>query len=1009
MMKRISVMLTAVVLAVTAMGYSIPSLQTSGEVQLNRWVGAHGSGMLTKAFAKAKAENRPILMGFINHTSSGGGCSHCAEWINKCILTSAWNNYIATRPMVLIMFNLPDLGESKYMNYYFKYINPNGGQYPGIALYNANGSKNQVLNNTNVYKVTYKHGDQFRAWLTNRGVTEAVMSSVQLDSTTKTVSEAGTLNFNVTRSGKSGNVTVTLTASKGTISPSTYTWTATEGAKSFTYTPVANNTGYDRAYNVTVTMRVSSTVQTKTLGSTTKTITVKDKDVKMTLAEFIAANPAFSGLTSTGDVDWFVDQNNVLRSAETANGKTASLEFEATDAGTLTAEMTVLEGTGTVSIERENAASGGNATTHAVQFTGEDTGGDGEGTGGDGEGTGGDGEGTGGDDPPVVAPEVTAVIEAIDAIGEVVYTDECKGKIDAAREAYDALTDEQKEQVTNYETLTTAEAAYSELAVPPAPTTVSKVIGLSDNEVVKFTGTSTADGTIFALSKRMFTAFAKPVIKTPMKGAAIQLDDLKNGKKEKVDFSWTAVDKADGYRVVTEYGGKQYGPVETDGTTLNALDNQLFQVAHGAVGEVKVTVYAHIPSEEFDEGESWVDSDSLSFYVVDKPIFVNPNQTSVSMYTKVAMRIDASATSSKKITYSATGLKAIGLKIDPATGIISGTPTKSGTFTIKVTATTSDGSSTRYITLVVSAAKTLKSKVSGLVFTGDSTLKGTVEMTVSTVGKFKAKLATPSKKNVSGTVNVGEDGKLQFSGGGLSVKRGASVTGVWTGTYNGMKIVARDLTTAKSYAGLYTATLMNDNFTRVGFTSMKVLKTGKLHVKGTMPNKKGASVSTSAFRLSSSEAAAAGIAMPNGVSEGAFFPIFKTGSTSLRGIGVLASNGTVASPGTVTWKGGKMSATMNYSGGKLVKSFSAFAGKTFKVYKGGAQVASYRLTSSFGFSGVKASVAKTAPKPNTDLFTAKVKIGGKVITMKGAAAPKVGRAAAVGAANGSYYYGVVTE
>lgn len=991
MMKRISVMLTAVVLAVTAMGYSIPSLQTSGEVQLNRWVGAHGSGMLTKAFAKAKAENRPILMGFINHTSSGGGCSHCAEWINKCILTSAWNDYIATRPLVLIMFNLPDLGENTYLKYYQKYI-AQSGSYPGIALYNANGSKNQVLNNTNVYKVTYKHGDQFRAWLTSRGVTEAVMSSVQLDSTAKTVSEAGTLNFNVTRTGKSGNVTVTLTASRGTISPASYTWTATEGAKSFTYTPVANNAGYDRAYNVTVTMKVSSTVQTKTMGSTTKTITVKDKDVKMTLAEFIAANPAFSGLTSTGDVDWFVDQNNVLRSAETASGKKASLEFEAVDAGSLTAEMTVLEGTGTVSIERENAV---NAPKQAVRFAGEAP---------------GDTivEGDAKSDPEV-AQEVAAVIDAINAIGEVVDTDECKEKIDAARAAYNELTDEQKEQVTNYDTLTAAEAAYGEFAVPPAQTTVSKVIGLSDEEVVTFTGTSSADGTIFALSKRTFTAFAKPVIKTPIKGAAIQLDDLKNGKKEKVDFSWTAVDKADGYRVVTEYGGKQYGPVETDGTTLNALDNQLFQTAHGAVGEVKVTVYAHIPASEFDEGESWVDGDPLSFYVVDKPIFVNPNQTSVSMYTKVAMRIDASATSSKTITYSATGLKAIGLKIDPATGIISGTPTKSGTFTIKVTATTSDGSSTRYITLVVSAAKTLKSKVSGLVFTGDSTLKGTVEITVSTVGKFKAKLATPGKKNISGTVNVGEDGKLQFSGSGLSVKRGASVTGVWTGTYNGMKIVARDITTAKGYAGLYTATLMNDNFTRVGFTSMKVIKTGKLTVKGTMPNKKGASVSTSAFRLSAAEAAAAGIAMPNGVSEGAFFPLFKTGSTSLRGIGVLASSGTVASPGTVTWTGGKMSGTMNYSGGKLVKSFSAFAGKTFKVYKGGAQVASYTLTSSFGFSGVKAAVAKTAPKSNTDLFTAKVKIGGKVVTMKGAAAPKVGRAAAVGAVGGSYYYGVVTE
>ncbi len=40
-------------------------------------------------------------------------------------------------------------------------------------------------------------------------------------------------------------------------------------------------------------------------------------------------------------------------------------------------------------------------------------------------------------------PTVTAVIDAIDAIGEVEYTDECKQKIDDARDAYDAL-DEQK-------------------------------------------------------------------------------------------------------------------------------------------------------------------------------------------------------------------------------------------------------------------------------------------------------------------------------------------------------------------------------------------------------------------------------------------------------------------------------------------------------------------------------------------------------------------------------------
>ena len=58
------------------------------------------------------------------------------------------------------------------------------------------------------------------------------------------------------------------------------------------------------------------------------------------------------------------------------------------------------------------------------------------------------------------ADEVAALI---DEIGGVEYTDECKAKIDEARAAYDALTDEQKELVENYEVLTAAEEKYAEL------------------------------------------------------------------------------------------------------------------------------------------------------------------------------------------------------------------------------------------------------------------------------------------------------------------------------------------------------------------------------------------------------------------------------------------------------------------------------------------------------------------------------------------------------------------
>lgn len=56
-----------------------------------------------------------------------------------------------------------------------------------------------------------------------------------------------------------------------------------------------------------------------------------------------------------------------------------------------------------------------------------------------------------------------AVIAKINAIGDVEYTTESKALIDAAREAYDALTEGQQNLVTNSATLTTAESTYASL------------------------------------------------------------------------------------------------------------------------------------------------------------------------------------------------------------------------------------------------------------------------------------------------------------------------------------------------------------------------------------------------------------------------------------------------------------------------------------------------------------------------------------------------------------------
>ena len=65
----------------------------------------------------------------------------------------------------------------------------------------------------------------------------------------------------------------------------------------------------------------------------------------------------------------------------------------------------------------------------------------------------------------LVDAEVAYTVLLIDAIGKVEYTPESKEKIDAARSAYDALAATQKTAVDNYETLTDAEARYAAATV----------------------------------------------------------------------------------------------------------------------------------------------------------------------------------------------------------------------------------------------------------------------------------------------------------------------------------------------------------------------------------------------------------------------------------------------------------------------------------------------------------------------------------------------------------------
>jgi uncharacterized repeat protein (TIGR02543 family) len=81
--------------------------------------------------------------------------------------------------------------------------------------------------------------------------------------------------------------------------------------------------------------------------------------------------------------------------------------------------------------------------------------------------------------------------DLIDAIGEV--TLESKAKIDAARAAYDTLTDAQKALVGNLKTLTDAEAAYEKLAAEADQEEVDKAAAKGVDDLIEAIGEVTLD------------------------------------------------------------------------------------------------------------------------------------------------------------------------------------------------------------------------------------------------------------------------------------------------------------------------------------------------------------------------------------------------------------------------------------------------------------------------------------------------------------------------------------
>lgn len=185
------------------------------------------------------------------------------------------------------------------------------------------------------------------------------------------------------------------------------------------------------------------------------------------------------------------------------------------------------------------------------------------------------------------------VIDLINAIGNV--TENSLEQIEAARAAYEKLGAEQKKQVTNYKKLETAETSYKKIEKEIEKRKVAKAIGLikkigkvTEKSEKKIRAAREAYDAIKDSYKKDVTNYktlqkAEKTYKKieKAKGRKVTVKNAVSGKKNSVVLTWKRNKTVDGYQIVYSQNKKfknkktiQIGKNKTTKTTIGKLKSQ---------------------------------------------------------------------------------------------------------------------------------------------------------------------------------------------------------------------------------------------------------------------------------------------------------------------------------------------------------------------------------------------------------------------------------------------------
>ncbi len=324
----------------------------------------------------------------------------------------------------------------------------------------------------------------------------------------------------------------------------------------------------------------------------------------------------------------------------------------------------------------------------------------------------------------------------------------------------------------------------------PIPlTTDETTIGVGVGDVVVITAQNTNETENTAVGELGLATMSfeelKLTLDAPQNGAELAWPAV-CADPSLVDLAWTGVDGAT-YEV---FGGVLEGTNYVgEAVTTNGIEAGIIQT-NTVMGACKWGVRA--TDTNVTHGAA-VTVATSTFSISAKPKYEGM-PTSVSAFLKAGTTLDLSASApagTGPITYSASNLPA-GLKIDPKTGRVTGSPTKAGTYRVTVTAKNAYGSANTTLTLSVAKfPKGYAGKFNGVFFDGQQRMLASATWKIASNGKWSAKLFRGGKTtSVKGEVAVNEDNAICLSASGFSATR-APGAALWTGTWGGLKLLGK--------------------------------------------------------------------------------------------------------------------------------------------------------------------------------------------------------------------------